>query len=47
MQKEQIKQIFEIECSPIDSIILAILYDIPMYCKKEALDKTIAVNSED
>lgn len=47
MQKEEKKQIVEIDCRPSDSISLAILYDIPMYCKKEALDKTIAVNSDD
>lgn len=44
-EKDDKKTILELDARPSDCIILSILQNIPMYCKKEVLDK--AANAEE
>ena len=37
------KQILELDARPSDCILLALLNNVPLFCRKEALDKAVAV----
>lgn len=37
------KTIVEIDCRPSDCITLALIHNLPVFCRKEALEKAIAI----
>ena len=37
------KSILEIDCRPSDAITLALLYNVPIFCSKEVLEKAVPV----
>ena len=39
-----VRHIVEIDCRPSDSIILALMNNVPVYCTKEVWEKTIPVH---
>lgn len=39
----ELRHIIEIDARPSDSIILALMNNAPVYCTKEVLDKTVAI----
>ena len=43
LQREDYKHIVEIDARPSDCITLALMNDVPVYCTKEVLEKSIAV----
>lgn len=43
-EKDGLRNILEIDARPSDCLSLAIEEDIPIYCTKEAFDKTIALD---
>lgn len=45
MKKEGKKQIVEIDARPSDCISLAVLHNIPLFCRKEVLEKTVAIEA--
>ncbi|GAB4225678.1 MAG: bifunctional nuclease family protein [Chlamydiales bacterium] len=42
-QTSDIRHIIELDARPSDCIILALMYNAPVYCTKEVLEKTISV----
>jgi bifunctional DNase/RNase len=44
-QSQEIKQIIEIDARPSDCLILALLNNIPMFCRSDILDKAVAVEN--
>lgn len=42
-EKDGIKNILEIDCRPSDCITLALMSNAPVYCTKEVLEKSVAV----
>ena len=42
-QHGEIREIVEIDSRPSDCIVLAIMSNVPLYCTREVLDKTIAI----
>lgn len=45
--KEGKRQIVEIDCRPSDSLTLALLLELPIFCRQEVLEKTIAIEEID
>jgi len=43
MEHQEKKTILEIDARPSDCITLALLSDIPMFCKREVLEKTVSI----
>ncbi len=42
-QHGDIREIVEIDARPSDCILLALMSNVPLYCTREVLDKTIAI----
>ena len=42
-QQGDIREIVEIDSRPSDSILLALMSNVPLFCTREVLDKTIAI----
>lgn len=42
-ERNGIRHILEIDCRPSDCITLALMSNAPVYCTKEVLDKSVAV----
>ncbi len=43
LEKDEIRHILEIDSRPSDCIILALMNNVPIYCTRELLNKSIAV----
>jgi bifunctional DNase/RNase len=43
LEKNDLKHILEIDARPSDCIMLALMHNVPVYCTREVLNKTIAV----
>lgn len=43
LQREDYKHIVEIDARPSDCITLALMNDVPVYCTKEVLEKSVPV----
>lgn len=43
IQEDGIKNIVEIDARPSDCITLALMHNVPVYCTKDVLDRTIPV----
>ena len=42
-QENELRHILEIDCRPSDSLILALIHNAPVYCTREVLERTIAI----
>jgi uncharacterized protein len=42
-ERNALRHIVEIDCRPSDAITLALMYDLPVYCTKDLLDRAIPV----